>query len=150
MFWSSAMTSNSSAASAFRPLSPSAAQPTRIPSRSSPRENQAAQALIIVDIEDVARHLSDRGRNLDDGEEKPELADGMGEVLVVHGLGNVDIASEIIATLDLHRIVSGGENHHRAALEVLVLFQPLENVDPAHVRQVQIKQDEQGTVFVVS
>src|SRR6185436_18711462 len=73
----------------------------------------------------------------------------MGEALIVHGLGNVDIASEIVATLDLDRIVRGGENHHGAALEVFVLFQPLENVDPAHIRQVQIKQDEQGHAFVV-
>src|SRR6185295_5272691 len=90
-----------------------------------------------------------RGRNLDDREEKPELPDGMGEVLVVHGLGNVDIAPEIIATLDLHCVVGGGENHDRAALEVFVLFQPLENVDFAHVWQIQIEQDEQGSAFVV-
>ena len=72
----------------------------------------------------------------------------MREVLVVHGLGDIDIAAEIIAALNLYRVVRGGEHHHRAAFEVFVFFQPLEDGDPAHVRQVQIEQNQQRIAFV--
>jgi hypothetical protein len=38
-------------------------------------------------------------RYLDDGEEQAELANGVGKAFVVHGLGDVDVAPELIATL---------------------------------------------------
>ena len=54
-------------------------------------------------------------RHLDDGEEQAELANGVGEAFVVHRLGDVDVAAEFVAALDLLGIVGRGQHHHRRA-----------------------------------
>ena len=57
-------------------------------------------------------------RNLDDREEQAELADGVGEAFVVHGLGDVDIGAEVVAALDLAAVVGRRQHDDRRALEV--------------------------------
>src|SRR6202035_5039904 len=68
-------------------------------------------------------------RNLNDGEEQPELANGVGEAFVVHRLGDVDVAAEFIAALDLMQIVGRREHDDRRAFQIVVFLDPSQDVD---------------------
>ena len=84
-----------------------------------------------------------RRRNLHHGEEQAELADGVGEALVVHRLGDVDVGAEIVAALDLALVV-GRRQHDTGERCVCGLALSLgQDVDAGHVRQVEVEQDQQ-------
>src|SRR5687768_9924603 len=87
--------------------------------------------------------------DLNDGEEQTELANGVGKAFVVHGLGNVDVATEFVAALDLVGIVGGGQHHDRRGLEIPVFLDPLQNVDAARIGQIEVEQDQKRAALVV-
>src|SRR5258705_3633726 len=84
-----------------------------------------------------------RGWYLDDGEEQAELANGVGEAFVIHRLGDVDVATELIATLYFTRIVGGGQHHDRRRSQIFVVLDPLQDIDACHVGQIVIEQDQE-------
>src|ERR1700722_8451162 len=88
-------------------------------------------------------------RHLDDGEKQSELANGVGEAFVVHRLGDVDIAAELVATLDFLGIVGRGEHHHRRTSQIFVFLEPPQDLDAAHVGQVEVEQDQQRPALVI-
>ena len=67
----------------------------------------------IQDLDDGARHRLSGFRNLDDRKEQPELANCVCKALVVDRFDNVDVGTEIIATLDFATIVGSSKNHDR-------------------------------------
>src|SRR4030066_1907761 len=70
-------------------------------------------------------------------EEEPELADGLGELLIVHRFGDVDVAAELIAPPYFSGIVGGGEDDHGYAFCALVLFHAFEHLVAAEHRHVE-------------
>ena len=110
-----------------------------------PALDQTAQAGVVVDVEDGGRHAlcSCGGRDLDDGEEQAELADGVGEAFVVHRLGDVDVAAEIVAALDLalSSVVVSTTTGERLRCSLALIC--AQDVDAGHVRQVEVEQDQQ-------
>src|SRR5260370_37218079 len=79
--------------------------------------------------------------NLDDGEEQTELANGVGETLVIDRLGDVDVAAKFVEAFDLLGIVGRGEHHDRVSLQVLVLLDLPQDIDPRHFWQFPILYD---------
>ena len=69
--------------------------------------------------------------------------DGLGELLVVHWLGDVDVAAEFIAADHLAGIISGGEDDHRDAFGALVGLQTLQDLIAVEHRQVKVKQHQE-------
>src|ERR1700761_4520456 len=98
-----------------RPSVPLAACSTLKPSRLRPRltsRARAASSSIYSSVgvaEVIGRTSWARRRYLHHGEEQTQLPDGVGETLVVHGLGDVDVAAQFVAALDLLGIVGGGQ-----------------------------------------
>ncbi len=74
---------------------------------------------------------------------RPSWRNGIGETLVVDGLGDVDVSAQIVAALDFPAIVGGGEHDHRRSPHVPVRLEAFEDFDAGHVRQIEIEQDEQ-------
>ncbi len=89
------------------------------------------------------------GRNLYDGKEKTELADGVGNILVVDGLGDVDVAAQFVAALDLLLVVRRRENNDGCAFDMGIFLDPLQDIDPGHVRQIEVEQNQQRLVFML-
>src|ERR1700712_2332308 len=87
-------------------------------------------------------------RNLNDGKEKTELTDGVSKTLVIHRLRDVDVATQLVATFDFLRVVGRRKHDHRRTFKILVVFDAPEDVDPGHVRQIEIKQDQHGLPLV--
>src|SRR5205085_8409310 len=87
-------------------------------------------------------------RDLNDGKEQSKLANGVGKAFVVHRLGNIDVAAEFIAALDFLRVVGGGEHHDRRGFQILVVLDAAQDLDPGHVGQVEIEQDQQRLSLV--
>src|SRR4030042_6498581 len=85
-----------------------------IPRPAQPLLHQPGQAGIVLDIEDayglrsIHRALSSL-RYHQHRHEKAELANGVGELLVIHRLGNVDVAAELIKKGYPPGIIGGGE-----------------------------------------
>ena len=61
-------------------------------------------------------------RNLDHRQEQAQLADRVGESLIVHRLGDVDVAAQIVTALDLDLVIGGGEHHDWRAPQLLSLI----------------------------
>nr|GFD55161.1 hypothetical protein [Tanacetum cinerariifolium] len=77
-----------------------------------------------------------------------ELADSLSEALIIDRLGDVDVAAEVVAALDLHLVVGGGQHHHRGPLQRAALgLDPGEDVGAAHVGQVEIEQHQRRAVL---
>ena len=77
------------------------------------------------------------------------MTNGVGKAFVVHRLGDVDVATEFVAALDLVGIVCRGQHHHRRRLQKLVFLHPFQNVDAGRIGQVEIEQYEQRAALVV-
>ena len=122
-------------------------KPARVRPRSTSRARPASSSIYTAVSASLVSY-GGRG-DLNDGEEQTELANGVGEAFVVHGLGNVDVATEFVAALDLVGIVRRGQHHHRRTLEILVFLDPLQNVDAGRVRQIEIEQDQERAALVV-
>src|SRR6185437_6960833 len=80
------------------------------------------------------------------GQEQAELADRRREALVIDRLGDVDVASEVVAFLDLDAVVRRGQHDDWNPLEMLVGLEPSQDVEACHVRQIEVQQDQQGRV----
>src|SRR5271166_6214465 len=74
-----------------------------------------------------------RARNLDHGEEQPKLPNRGCELLIIDGLGDVHVATEIVTALDFRLIVRRCENDHRHHLEMAVVLEILKNLDPRDI-----------------
>jgi hypothetical protein len=77
------------------------------------------------------------------GQEQPELLDGVGEMLVVDGFCDVDIATKVVAALDLDLVFGRGQHHDGGATQFRVCLEALQDIDTAHVWKIEIEQDEQ-------
>jgi hypothetical protein len=97
-----------------------------VPATLERARGQPPDAGVVVDVEDAGRKGGGKGRrtghsvlgvrNLDHRQEQPELADRLGETLIIHRLGDVDVAAQIVAALDLDLVVGGGEHDDRRTL----------------------------------
>ena len=69
----------------------------------------------------IVRHLAlDLLGDLHNGQEQSQLHDRLGEILIDQGLRNVNIATEIVAALDLGLVVGRGQDDDGRAAEGLV------------------------------
>ena len=140
-------------AALLQPLEPLRAAGRMHDLEAEPRQaalDQPGQRRVVVDIKQRGRgrgHVA-AGGNLNDGEEQSELANGVGEAFVVHRLGDVDVAAEFVAALDLLGVVGGGEHHDRRAFEMGVFLDPPQDVDAGHVGQIEVEQDQQRLALV--
>src|SRR5258708_1630115 len=87
-------------------------------------------------------------RDLNDGKEQSELANGVGKTFVIHRLGDVDIAAEFVAALDFLGVVGGGEHYDRCAFQIFVVLDPLQDFDAGHVGQIEVEQNQQRLSLV--
>src|SRR5882757_11548333 len=87
-------------------------------------------------------------RNLNDGKEQSKLSNGVGKAFVIHRLGDVDVAAQLVAALDFLGVVGGGEHHDRRAPQILVVLDPLQDFDAGHVGQIEVEQNQQRLSLV--
>src|SRR5579883_703871 len=78
----------------------------------------------------------------DDLEEKAEPLDGLDEPLIVHGLGDVDAAPQLVAALDLPRVVGGGQHDDGDQGGPRVGLELAEDLDAVDARHLDVQQHQ--------
>src|SRR3984893_3740041 len=66
-------------------------------------------------------------------------------MLVIDRFCDVDVATKVVAALDLDLVVGRGQHHDGGATQFRVRLEALQDIDTAHVRKIEIEQDEQVT-----
>src|ERR1700730_10854728 len=64
-------------------------------------------------------------------------------MLVIDRFCDVDVATKVVAALDLDLVVGRGQHHDGGATQFRVRLEALQDIDTAHVRKIEIEQDEQ-------
>ncbi len=71
------------------------------------------------------------------------MADRVRELAIIHRLGDVDAAAELVAPRHLASVVGGGQDDHRDASRSLFGLHALEHLVAIEHRQVQIQKHQQ-------
>ena len=77
------------------------------------------------------------------------MADRVGKAFVIHGLGDVDVAAQLVAAFDFVLVVRGCQYDNRRAFDVTVYLDPLEDIDPGHVGQIQVEQNQKRLILMI-
>src|SRR5208283_641818 len=75
-------------------------------------------------------------------DEQAEPADGLGELVVVDGLLDVDVAAQLVAPFDLPRVVGRRQDDDRHLAQLRVRLQPPQHLRSLHLRHPDVEQDQ--------
>jgi len=80
----------------------------------------------------------------DNRQEEPELVNRLGELGVVDGLGDADVATDFVAALDFPGVVGRGQDNHRDYLCPRVALHAGEHLIAVQHGHIQVEQHEYG------